>query len=242
MRYAVVLAGGERPPVPELAKALSEALSVPVPDYALKLRRARGLIELDCEEDAAKREAEALTAAGARAVAVPAGLLEEAPAATPVHAFDAKPRGRALAAVTFKQSRARVISADSGPGKRALQLGLSLATGLPLVSMGFGKKPPKVVAETDDVSYLDLVCEDPAARLRVAAHDFDFSCLGERMGFDAPGNFRRLLEWLSPGCERLGDGARTLLDGKPMRELAYESLEDLDREVRWLLTLRALKL
>ncbi len=32
-----------------------------------------------------------------------------------------------------------------------------------------------------------------------------------------------------------------ILDAKPVREMGYESLDDLERECRWLLTLRCLR-
>ncbi len=59
---------------------------------------------------------------------------------------------------------------------------------------------------------------------------------------DAPGNFRRPLELLSPRAARLNRGARGLLEAKPVRDFGYDSLQDLDSEGRWLLTLSALKL
>jgi hypothetical protein len=57
------------------------------------------------------------------------------------------------------------------------------------------------------------------------------------------GNLRALARrlaglWPEAGRNR---GLRFILEGKPQRDMGYESLADLERESRWLLTLRALR-
>jgi hypothetical protein len=244
LRYAVIIEGGELPPAAVLAKALAPARRAPVQDLLIPMRRCWGLIELDAEESAAKEEARLLAQAGVRSLAIPANLVEEAPPAELVHEFERRPLpARLLAAAVFRQTTQKVVAQESGPtaAQRALTIGLSMATGLPL-GVGGGKKVERRIVESGDLVYwLDVYAGQPLRRYRLAAHDFDFSCLGERMGFDAAGNFRRILEWLAPDARALNRGARGILEGKPMRDLGYESLADLDREGRWRLTLQALK-
>ena len=209
------------------------------------MRRCWGIVEQDADEPGARREAQALCAAGLPALAVPANLIEELPAAQVVRALgvDSGP-AKLLAAAAFTQRQSRVVRVEEGPGagRRALQLGLSMATGMPLNLFGGGKKEvEKTLSSSELLFYLDVYLSEPPRRLRVNAQDFDFSCLGERKGYDAAGNFRRLLESKAPLAAALNVGARGLLDGRPVRELGYESLDDLEREARWLLTLIALK-
>src|SRR5207237_9314160 len=77
-----------------------------------------------------------------------------------------------------------------GAGDRALNMGILLATGLPIK---VGKKErvvEKTVESTDLVFFVDLVFKDPALRLRVDAQNFDFSCLKERKLYNVLGNLR----------------------------------------------------
>ena len=243
LRYAVIVADGELPAASVLAKAIAPARRVPVQDLLLPMRQCWGLVALDAEEAPAKEEARRLGESGVRALAIPANLVEEAPAAELVYEFESRPSPvRLVAAAVFRQTVRKVVAQESGPtaAERALKIGLSMATGIPL-GMGGAKKVERKVVESGDLVYwLDVYSGAPLRRYRLAAHDFDFSCLGERMGFDAPGNFRRVLEWLAPDARALNRGARGILNGTPVRELGYESLADLDREGRWLLTLQEL--
>ncbi len=63
------------------------------------------------------------------------------------------------------------------------------------------------------------------------------------MGYGAETNFHALLEELvarAPAALR-GKGTRAMLARRPAGDSFYESLDDLEREERWLLTLAALK-
>jgi hypothetical protein len=87
--------------------------------------------------------------------------------------------------------------------------------------------------------FLDLVFKDPALRLRIDAQSFDFSFLRERKVYNVLGNFKVFVADLAkaaPGA-MLNRGARVLVGNKPVREMGYLELEDLDKETRWLLTL-----
>ncbi len=86
----------------------------------------------------------------------------------------------------------------------------------------------------------DLTTHDSRRRLRIDAHDFDFSCLGDLKAYSLAENFQSLLEWLAPHAGRLSPGAEGLRNGKSVSELGYDGLEDLEREGLWLSTLQAL--
>lgn len=245
LRYAVVLRDGPAPKLAALAQAVASVKKSPTQDLMAPMRRARGLLELDVDEAAARALVAALEGAGIPAVALPSSLLEELPPVEVVRSLGQKLEAPALlAAAVFRSTTMKVVKEEQGPsaGERAIKMGLSLATGLPLGLMGGAKRVVEKSVESAELAYfLDVYLGRPLRRLRIDYHDFDYSCLGQRKGYDAPGNFRRLLELLSPAARQLNAGARCLLDGKPVRELGYDSLVDLDRESRWLLTLQSLK-
>lgn len=243
LRYAVVLTG-ELPSAAALSKALAPALGRPAVDLAPALRRCRGLVDLDASEASARLQVGALTSAGIPALALPASLIEDLPPAEPLASLGLPRPVRLVAAAAFTQRSARTVVVDEGPsaGKRALGLGLTMATGLPPSVFGAGgaKKVEKRVESSELLYFADVLAGAPLRRWRVDAHDFDFSCLGDRMGLDAAGNFRAVLKLLLEAGERSNAGARGLLSGVPVLQLGYESVEDLEREERWLLTLAAL--
>ena len=149
-----------------------------------------------------------------------------------------------LGVAGFTQKTVRKVKVEEGPGlgRKALNLGITLATGMP-VGLGGGKKEvEKTVESSDLVFYLDLILADPPRRLRIDAQDFDYSCLGARKSYSALINFRQLVQDLADRAPkaRRNWGAQVLLDCRPVREMGYESLEDLERECRWLATLQAL--
>ncbi len=87
---------------------------------------------------------------------------------------------------------------------------------------------------------LDILTENPARRLRVDTRKFDFSSLPG----SAPAEPLRSLMILcglllrrAPSADR-NHGARLLFKGARPHEFGYASLEDLEREFRWILALR----
>ncbi len=247
LRYAVLIGKPEDLKPVELARALARHKKVPEHDLAGAAKRCWGIVEEDASEAAAKELAGALTAAKISALAVPKTLLEELPPAAkaPLLAPFKPERLKLLAAAGFKETTMRTVTTTEGPDptQRAIGLGITMMTGMPT---GIGKAKKEVqknVESTELVFFLDLVLSDPMERLRIDAQDFDFSCLGAKKGYSAIVNFRQLLYDLSDasrGAVR-NRGTTILLEQRPVREMGYESLSDLDRESRWLLTLSSLK-
>jgi len=133
------------------------------------------------------------------------------------------------------------IKVKEGPdaADRAMNMGILLATGLPIK---IGKKERIVehtVESTELVFFLDVVLKDPAVRLRIDAQNFDFSGLKERKVYNVLGNLKLFTADLvkaAPGAMQ-NRGSRVLIGNKPVREMGYVTLQDLDKETRWLLTL-----
>jgi hypothetical protein len=244
LRYAVLLASRDAFKPAALAQALAPVLKRPAVDLAPVLRRCWGLVELDAEEASAKLQAQALSAAGLAALAVPATLVEDLPAVEKAQGLSLPSPVALVAAAAFTQRSSRTVKTEEGPstGQRALGLGITLATGLPpsLFGVGGKKEVEKTVESSELVYFADAYAGSPLRRFRLDAQGFDYSCLGEQKGYDAPGNFRKALQALAGGAKKLNAGAVGLLAGQPVRQLGYESLADLEREARWLLTLAAL--
>ena len=117
-----------------------------------------------------------------------------------------------------------------------------MVTGLPL-GMGKSKEVKKTVQETELFLYADVFADaaDGPRRLHVAADKFDFSAaLGEARRPDQLGNFRLLLQVLDQraGAALRNHGVRGFLSGAPLTALGYDTPEDYEKELRWLLTLR----
>ncbi len=260
MPYCVLLKDWKAEPKPvDLAQAVASVRKAPVQDFLARARRAHGVVDTDLPQDQAVALVGALGAKGLPAVSLPGALLEEAPAPRPCPALTLGAAGLTLpadgaaplawerlalvAAAAVKDRQRKVVKTQEGPDlkEQAVRIGLSLATGIPL---GFGgrKEVEKVVETSELLYYVDLVFDEPRLRLRVEAQDFDFSCLGARMGPAAAPNFRRLLEELVQRAPKALQGAatRALLASRPLAPLAFDDLSDLDRECRWLCTLKAL--
>lgn len=263
LKYAVLISEpGHLKPV-EIAKVLAVFRRVPVQDVVPAARKSWGILEENLEDGTAREMADSLKAAGLGAIALPQGLMEDLPSAQAVSKMPFSTEGlfpelvpgqleripwerlALIAAVGFKEKVVRRIKVQEGPGlaRKALDLGMRLATGF-AVGLGGGKREvEKTVESSDLVFYLDLILKDSPQRLRIDAQDFDFSCLRGRMAYNVASNFKILVAELAqhaPGATR-NRGAQVLLDGKPLREMGYESLAELERESRWLLTLRAVK-
>ncbi len=263
LTYSVLLA--RRCEDSALAHALAKVRKEPMADAARRARVSCGLLETGMSEADAKARAAALAEAGAAAFAVPDNLVEEPPAAAELARLSPSPEGlrwqarggaveasaawkrvKLIAATAFKRTHSKTVKTLEGPdlGRRALSIGLSLATGLPPSLTGGGPKREveKTVSTSELVEYADVVLDGPGERLRVDAQDFDFSGLGPLKAYDAPTNFKRLLMELvrlAPQAAR-NAGADVIVAGRPLLEIRRDDLAQLEREERWLLTLLAL--
>jgi hypothetical protein len=137
----------------------------------------------------------------------------------------------------------RTTKEKKGPGgaQKAASAAILMTTGLPIGVGGRKRAVEKKQEERSLAFCADLYYESPTRRLRIDASSFDYSCLGDRMLYQAQGNLKLLIGDLidaSPAAW-LNHGARVLVEGAPVRTMGYQSLDDLDREARWLLTLRA---
>jgi hypothetical protein len=261
--HAVLVRSPEKFLPTAVASVLAKRAKAPALDFVAPVRRAWGVIAESLPAEVAEKLAAELTSADQAALAAPTSLLESPPPPVLVvkaefsgDGFDVV-SGRANAAperlswtrlsalcaagLEVRTSKTVTETAPMEMGEKAVRLGLTMATGIPM--MGSKKEVKRVVETKDRTLMLDIVFLGPARRLRVDARAFDYSLLGPKMGYGAEVNFLALLAELvarAPGALR-GKGTRALLNRRPAAESQYESLEDLEREERWLLTLAALR-
>lgn len=261
--YVVLLKTQELLEFPRLAEALATIRKQPVQDMVNVAKAAWGILGEGLDEAAARDLAGRLGAEGLDAVAVPAGLMEDPPPALRALRAEIETESLSLlgeagswmrvpwtrvvlvAAAGFRQVMSKAAPAE-GPGmvQKMVNLGIFMTTGLPIQVGPKKRESPKAVEQADLVLFLDLIFREPDGRARIDAQNFDYSCLRERMAYSAFENFKQLVgEAVRMAPEALRSrGARVMLAGRPLREMGYQSLADIERESRWLLTLRALKL
>jgi stage V sporulation protein SpoVS len=244
-----------------VAAVLARRAGAPALDFVASARRGWGVAAESLPAAEAEALAAALTAAGQAALAAPASLLEEPVEAETVakaefsgDGFDlvAGPehlaperlswsRLAAVCAAGLTTTTKKTVSEGGDMAGKAVRLGLTMATGIP-IPLGGGEKK-RVIESRDRALLLDLLFVEPARVLRVEGERFDYSLLGDRMVYSAEVNFSLLLAELASRAPRAlrGKGSRAMLAKRPAAESLYESLEDLKREQRWLLSLAALK-
>ncbi len=112
-----------------------------------------------------------------------------------------------------------------------------------LVPLPFGedRQVEKRIPQVEFRLLLDLLLEGPAERLRVDPDDFDFSGLGDAMVHSSHANLRLLVERIAAAAPLAATslGADLLLTGGRMTSLGYESVDDYERELRWLAAVSA---
>jgi hypothetical protein len=261
--HAVLARSPERFSPAAVAAVLARRTGALAFDVLPVVRRSWGVVVESGPAEEGEALAAELTAAGQPALAAPTSLLENpAEPAIPTKLalsneglevlawHGALPPERlpwarlsALCAAGL-ETRSRTTVASGGPGElaaKAVRLGITLATGIP---MGSGApRKERVVESRDRALVLDLLFLEPSRSLRIEAARFDYGVLGARMAYSAELNFLELLAELGTRAPRAlrGKGTRAILGKRPAAESAYESLEDLRREERWLLTLSALR-
>ena len=263
LSYAVLLAEPERRDPGAVAKALAAHRGIPFQDAARLAKGTWGIAGEELSEEEARKLVERLGEAGLKGLALPANLLVELPAPRPAAKAELEGEGlRAflgpgeaalvpwsrlalIAAAGLQQTSVKTVAVKEGPtaAQQMANLGIMMATGLPIKVGGKENVVQKKLETSELVFFLDLYFGEPASRVRIDAQGFDYSCLKERMTHHVLGNFKTLALEISSRAPAAwaSRGLDVLRKGLPVSTMGYGSLADLDRESRWLLTLRSLK-
>lgn len=219
-----------------LARALAAVRNEPVYDQVLAAKSAWGIVADDLSEEEAKSLGQALGEQGVECAVLRTAVLPRLPGVERAKTLDTLPGGRpVLIAVTaITETTTKTKSTASARLER---------TGGRSLNMRAERRPVDMTETEHSLTfYADLYYDDPARRMRIDASAFNFSGLGDRMQFHGQANLKRLLEDLVQAVPEawMNHGALVLLKGKPIRTIGHRSLADLEREARWLLTLRGL--
>ena len=249
MSFCLITAEEKLPEMPIIARVLGAVFNLDRNTAATDARKCWGILGADLTEPVADSLAEKCAEFGVRTIKLPSPAQLPAPE-TVRKAFlkngaaefvvdggqtlTAPPGDIAvLAAAPIKEAVLKTITATEGPsaGGKAIRLGIMALTGLPL---GFGKsKEVKKEIRSSELSfYLDIVLEPGPRRLRVGSDNFDFSCLKEKKTYSSQVNFRVLcaeLAAFAPDAMK-NAGLHAMLEGKPLNQLPYGSLADLEKE------------
>ncbi len=255
--YAVLL-GDENLDCTVLGQALAKAKKMPFQDAMPVARKCGGLVEEDMEAEAAEALAANLKEAGLDARAVAQDSLVQLPPALPVKTL-ALGEGSlrmtlegnetldvpldtialvATAAFTVSTEKTVVTQEGSSAAAKTLEKTLQIATMMPIK---FTKKEKiEQRSETDFLLYMDLYLRYPAKHLRIDGAKFDYKFLGEKMTYSSLTNFRLLVQGMAKlaASAVLNIGTKIIAGNRPMREMTYASLDDLDRESRCILSVR----
>jgi len=251
---AVVVSGKEGLRLDALARAVAGFRGVTTQDAAMAVRKARGILAEELDAARAEDLVRRLAAEGIAARALPASLLVPPPPPLLLSRAEPTPAGlrmeargeirlvpwarmRLAAVAPFTETvYSRVMVKEQQTGRQmAMGAGVFALTGIP-VSFGGKKKVERMVPKPEFRLFLDLLIEGPAERLRVDAGDFDFSGLGDRMAYAPHQNLRALLESVVAAAPSAATspGADLLLTGGRLASLGYASVDDFERELRWL--------
>jgi len=231
----------ERDPV-ALAKALAGIRNTPVQDQVGPAKSGWGVVAENVSAGEAQRMTEDLRQAGLASQVV--STLAPLPESQPLTRWEPAAADRlvliAAAGITVTSTTTKTVKEGPSAAQKILSAGILLSTGLPIKIGGKDRLVHKTQQHSDLVFYVDLLYRDPPRRLRVDAERFDYSFLKERKLYFLMGNFKLLVGDLAQAASTSwrNHGARVLLENRPLQTMGYESLADLERETRWLLTLQ----
>ena len=245
--FSVILTRPDQREPMAVARALAAARKTPEQDQVAAAKRGWGILAENLSAVEAQGLVEGLGRSGLESASLPMSSLVQLPEAKPIGRFGPTLADQlvlvAAAGITVTSTTTKTVKEGPSAAQKILSTGILLTTGLPIKIGGKERIVEKTQQHSDLVFYLDLIYKDPLRRLRIDAQRFDYSFLKERKLYFLMGNFKLLVGDLvqaAPGAWR-NHGARVLLENKPLQTMGYESLADLERETRWLLTLLTLQ-
>ena len=155
----------------------------------------------------------------------------------------AAPELTLLASCAHNEEFTKTTVHQEGPSaaQRLASAGILMATGLPIHIGPKSQKVEKKEHRSELELHLDLLGRTSAGpvRYRINGLQFDYSCLGANKQYSGLGNFKQLIKELAEVYVKAGHnrGTQIFLANRPLTDMGYRSLADLDSELRWLLTL-----
>lgn len=255
--FSVVLRSEPHASVGAVAEALAAARGVPVLDTMREARLGWGIVGDKLSDPVARKIVSELENHGIGAFCLATGSLPAVPpiqianridlsndgfrcrlasGTTPVIPWQASLFVAAGIVKSVAITKTTRKEEPSSAGK-IVRMGVLMTTGIPLPG-GKAKSVEVRKEETSLIAVVDIGLEKPACRFRLAAEQIDFSSLGDRRVYDSLGNFRILVGDIASHAppDRLNHGVRVIQRNAPLLEMGYETLDDLEREERWMLS------
>ncbi len=257
--YSVVLASENDLQIPAIAQALATFKKIPQADAAHEAKNCWGILGENLSPEAADQLIAAAAGARINAIRLPYATVPALP--TPVvlnhvvlsetgctgiddrgtHYDVRAEKITVIGTAGIKFSETKITQEKQGPTapQQLLSAGIMMATGLP-IRIGPKKQTIEKKASVSELLlFLALVCTDPKQFFVMAADQFNFTALKERMLYNAMGNFKIVIaDFLKAApTARQSRGTRILQQNQPLVTMGYESLANLERECRWLNTL-----
>ena len=241
-----------------VATAVGQVYQIPDFDVRARLHRGWGFLERDVPADRAEQVVRALAERGVGAVAIanadlrspgdPQVMMGFEPGAD---GFVPRLRSPQAPALNVAWTEVAILAAGSfteelirresgGPEKsgasQLIGLGLFLATGIPTRGLLGGRKQQAKEVKSKRLVTFGQIIIAGAESLCFNLDGFDFSGLGPQKQVNATLNFRALIaEFARRSGARLNLGARMVLENKSMSLANYQSTQDFETELRWML-------
>lgn len=254
--YVVTLSHPESFDLQRLADVLAPFLSMPRLDVVMQLKRTWGLLHNTGDMNEAQQFQADLSHEGIESFILNASEMKEVPSlkvlkearvesvglvleeenqekSLPWDSFGLMCAGQVLATTQVKK---RAIG-DAKVARRMAETGL---TPLTAVRISHARLKGKEVIEkkTSTSFLLDLIAFDDSESIRILGESFNYSYLKERMGYNAPMNFRNLYTDISKLLPTVikNQGARAM-EANDMSKMRYTDMSHFENERRWLMQL-----
>ena len=239
-----------------LADALASSLSMLKVDAVMHLKNFWGLLHKTDEIDRAQELQEKLKQWGIETFILHASKIKKLPAAKVLKkasleqhglVFEEEEQEKSLPWNSFVLiSAGQVIEIESvkkktvGDGHYARHLattGVSLVTAV-RISADRLKGKEVIEKKAGTTFLLDLIARENLESIRIIGNSFNYSCLGDRMGYNMPMNFKILCQVISMLLPNVikNQGARAI-DTDDMAKMKYSSENSYDHEMLWLMQL-----
>jgi len=262
-KYAVLLKNPKTYHPPTIAKVIQAFREIPYQDAIHLARASWGILGENLEKVKAENLIDLLPVASLEGVLWPQDKLSDLPMAKALTGLEFSDdtlriniKGgesqvfswseiKITAAAGFNSETFKVTKQEKGSsfGQKMMDVGILMSTGIP---MGLFRKKKEAVQSqrsVDFMYFMDLFFKDSLERYRIDAQAFDYSCLKEKMVYNVLGNLRALItEITQKGKGSLWNkGVRDILESRPVSSMDYRSLDEIERECRWLACLTASK-
>ncbi|UCC41585.1 MAG: hypothetical protein JSV96_09290 [Candidatus Aminicenantes bacterium] len=239
-----------------LADALASSLSVLKVDAVMHLKNFWGLLHKTQEIERAQELQEKLRQWGIETFVISTPEIKQLPAVKVLKQASLEEHGLAFEEEGQKKSvpwnsfvlvcAGQVIEIETvkrrtvGDGHYAKHL---VTTGVSFVSAvrisADRLKGKEVIEKKPGTTFLlDLIAAENSESIRIIGNSFNYSCLGDRMGYNVLMNFKNLYQEISKSMINVvkNQGARAI-DTDDMAKLKYTSENSFENEMLWLMQL-----